>query len=118
MADDVFQPALNEIEPKPLPPLFITTIELFLLSGVASLVFGVLVGSLVGSLVYLVLIPNPHEMLITPEWPAPAVATWKAVAEVLAWVFQLQRHASVGGAVPVRPAQIEVPAGMDPEAAA
>lgn len=45
--------------------------------------FGVLVGSLVGSLIYLVLIPDPAGMLITPDWPAPAVATWKAVAEVL-----------------------------------
>lgn len=45
---------------------------------------GVLTGSLIGSLVYLVLIPDPAAMLITPEWPAPAVATWKAVAEVLA----------------------------------
>lgn len=46
-------------------------------------VFGVLVGSLVGTAAYLILIPDPVEMLITPEWPAPAVATWKAVAEVL-----------------------------------
>jgi putative OPT family oligopeptide transporter len=46
--------------------------------------FGVLVGSLVGSAVYLLLIPDPAAMLLTPEWPAPAVATWKVVAEVLA----------------------------------
>lgn len=46
--------------------------------------FGVLAGSLVGSLVYLVLIPDPAGQLITPEWPAPAVAVWKAVAEVMA----------------------------------
>ncbi len=45
--------------------------------------FGVLTGSLIGSLIYLVLIPDPHAMLLTPDWPAPAVATWKAVAEVL-----------------------------------
>jgi uncharacterized oligopeptide transporter (OPT) family protein len=45
--------------------------------------FGVLIGSLVGSFVYLLLIPDPHSMLLTEEWPAPAVATWKAVAEVL-----------------------------------
>lgn len=45
-------------------------------------VFGVLTGSLVGSAVYLVLIPDPQAMLLTVEWPAPAVATWKAVAEV------------------------------------
>ncbi len=46
--------------------------------------FGILVGSVVGTLVYLVLIPDPAHMLITPQWPAPAVATWKAVAEGLA----------------------------------
>ena len=45
---------------------------------------GVLTGSLVGSLTYLTLIPDPHTQLLSPEWPAPAVATWKAVAEVLA----------------------------------
>jgi uncharacterized oligopeptide transporter (OPT) family protein len=45
--------------------------------------FGVLTGSVVGSLVYLRLIPDPASMLITDEWPAPAVATWKAVAETL-----------------------------------
>ena len=46
-------------------------------------VFGVLVGALVAALTYLLLIPDPQAQLITPEWPAPAVATWKAVAEVL-----------------------------------
>ena len=46
--------------------------------------FGILVGSVVGTLVYLFLIPDPAHMLITPQWPAPAVATWKAVAEGLA----------------------------------
>ena len=51
---------------------------------VVAQVFGVLAGSLVGSLVYLILIPDPASMLITPEWPAPAVAVWKAVAEVMA----------------------------------
>jgi len=45
--------------------------------------FGVLTGSLAGAAVYLVLVPDPGAMLMTPEWPAPAVATWKAVAEVL-----------------------------------
>ena len=45
--------------------------------------FGVLTGSLVASITYLILIPNPQDQLITAEWPAPAVATWKAVAEVL-----------------------------------
>lgn len=45
--------------------------------------FGILTGSLIGSLVYLRLIPDPTGMLITEEWPAPAVATWKIVAETL-----------------------------------
>jgi len=44
---------------------------------------GVVVGSLVSSLVYLMLISDPATQLLTPEWPAPAVATWKAVAETL-----------------------------------
>jgi putative OPT family oligopeptide transporter len=46
-------------------------------------VFGVLTGSLVGVATYMLLIPHPATMLITAQWPAPAVATWKAVAEVL-----------------------------------
>jgi uncharacterized oligopeptide transporter (OPT) family protein len=44
----------------------------------------VLSGSLAGTAAYLVLIHDPASMLLTPEWPAPAVATWKAVAEVMA----------------------------------
>lgn len=43
---------------------------------------GALAGSLMGSLFYLILIPNPREQLMTDQWPAPAVATWKAVAEL------------------------------------
>ncbi|MBI1204711.1 MAG: OPT family oligopeptide transporter [Rhodopseudomonas sp.] len=46
--------------------------------------FGILIGSIVGTLCYLLLIPDPATMLITPQWPAPAVATWKAVAQALA----------------------------------
>jgi putative OPT family oligopeptide transporter len=46
-------------------------------------IFGVLAGSLAGSIAYLALIPDPRGMLISDDWPAPAVATWKAVAEVL-----------------------------------
>jgi putative OPT family oligopeptide transporter len=53
-------------------------------SQVIAQVFGVLAGSIAGSAAYLILIPDPQAMLLTPEWPAPAVATWKAVAEVLA----------------------------------
>jgi uncharacterized oligopeptide transporter (OPT) family protein len=45
---------------------------------------GIVIGSIVGVLVYRLLIPDPQAMLITAQWPAPAVATWKAVAEVLA----------------------------------
>ncbi|MDT3779208.1 OPT/YSL family transporter [Nitrospira sp. MA-1] len=58
-------------------------------------IFGVLTGSLVGSAVYLVLIPDPQSMLLTIEWPAPAVATWKAVAEV----FQLGSEAIPQGSL-------------------
>lgn len=51
---------------------------------VIAQMFGILAGSVSGCAAYLILIPNPMEMLLTEEWPAPAVATWKAVAEVLA----------------------------------
>ncbi|MFK3815307.1 OPT family oligopeptide transporter [Pseudomonas sp. NPDC089407] len=44
---------------------------------------GVFIGSVVGVLVYLVLIPDPQALLLTEQWPAPAVATWKAVAQTL-----------------------------------
>ncbi len=45
--------------------------------------FGILSGALFGSAAYLILIPDPASMLISEEWPAPAVVTWKAVAEVM-----------------------------------
>jgi flagellar biosynthetic protein FlhB len=48
------------------------------------------------------------------EIPAPLYA---AVAEVLAWVFQLRRHRTAGGPTPNVPEAIAVPAGLDPEAA-
>ncbi len=51
--------------------------------GVAQ-AFGVLAGSWCGAAGYLLLIPDPGRQLITEQWPAPAVAQWKAVAEVLA----------------------------------
>lgn len=51
-------------------------------SQLVSQLLGAVGGSLLGSAVYLVLVPRPKEQLFTPEWPAPAVATWKAVAEV------------------------------------
>ncbi len=45
-------------------------------------VLGALAGALAGSAIYLILFPNPQEQLITKEWAAPAVVTWKAVAEL------------------------------------
>jgi uncharacterized oligopeptide transporter (OPT) family protein len=45
---------------------------------------GIAVGSVTGVLVYKALIPDPQSMLLTEQWPAPAVATWKAVAQTLA----------------------------------
>lgn len=59
-------------------------------------VFGILTGSLVGSAAYLILIPDPQAMLLSPQWPAPAVATWKAVAEV----FQQGLGALPAGSLP------------------
>jgi uncharacterized oligopeptide transporter (OPT) family protein len=43
---------------------------------------GALAGAFFGSAIYLLLIPDPNSQLLTQEWAAPAVATWKAVAEV------------------------------------
>lgn len=45
-------------------------------------VFGALAGALAGSAGYLILIPDPKKQLLTDEWPAPSVASWKAVAEI------------------------------------
>lgn len=45
--------------------------------------FGMLSGALAGAAAYLLLVPDPKGMLLTDEWPAPAVAAWKAVAEIL-----------------------------------
>lgn len=47
-------------------------------------VLGVIVGATTGSGAYLLLVPDPEGMLFTDAWPAPAVATWKAAAEVFA----------------------------------
>ncbi|MGE8061154.1 OPT family oligopeptide transporter [Pseudomonas sp. NPDC089547] len=44
---------------------------------------GIFIGSVVGVVVYLVLIPDPQHLLLTEQWPAPAAATWKAVAQTL-----------------------------------
>lgn len=61
--------------------------------------FGVLAGSLVGAAAYLFLIPDPQAMLLTPEWPAPAVATWKAVAEVLSGGLEAMPEGAVGAMI-------------------
>ncbi|MEZ4386438.1 MAG: OPT/YSL family transporter [Candidatus Krumholzibacteriia bacterium] len=58
-------------------------------------VFGALSGAIAGSAIYLVMIPSPAEQLMTTEWPAPAVAAWKAVAEL----FQIGFAALPRGAV-------------------
>ena len=50
---------------------------------IVAQLFGVLTGAFIGAVAYVLLIPDPQAQLITAEWPAPAVATWKAVAEVL-----------------------------------
>lgn len=47
-----------------------------------SQMVGVISGSLVGAFVYLLLIKSIGPKLLTPEWAAPAVAQWKAVAEL------------------------------------
>ena len=47
-------------------------------------VFGVLAGALAGSWAYLIIVPDPKKQLLTDEWPAPAVAAWKGVAEIFA----------------------------------
>jgi len=44
--------------------------------------FGIMAGATCGSAAYLLIIPDPKSMLLTDEWPAPAVAQWKAVAEI------------------------------------
>ena len=62
--------------------------------GLAQLL-GVITGSLAGSAAYLVLVPDPAGMLLTQKWPAPAVATWKAVAEL----FQKGIEAAPPGAI-------------------
>ncbi|MES1938646.1 flagellar biosynthesis protein FlhB [Salinisphaera sp. T5B8] len=42
-------------------------------------------------------------------------ALYTAVAEVLAWVFQLKRYEQAGGVAPVKPTAIAVPPGLDPD---
>jgi putative OPT family oligopeptide transporter len=49
----------------------------------ASQCLGIAIGSVVAVLTYKALIPDPKTMLLTEAWPAPAAATWKAVAQTL-----------------------------------
>lgn len=56
---------------------------------------GAIAGALAGSAAYLVLVPDPRRQLLTDEWPAPAAAAWKAVAEL----FQKGFEAMPGGAL-------------------
>ncbi|MEZ4366843.1 MAG: OPT family oligopeptide transporter [Kofleriaceae bacterium] len=57
-------------------------------------VTGAMAGALIGSAAYLVLIPDPKTQLVTEQWPAPAVSTWKAVAEIFAKGFDAMPTAS------------------------
>ena len=45
---------------------------------------GAAVGAMAGAAAYVILIPEPGQMLGTEEWAAPAAQSWKAVAEVFA----------------------------------
>ncbi|TNF22477.1 MAG: OPT family oligopeptide transporter [Deltaproteobacteria bacterium] len=59
--------------------------------------FGVLAGAVVGSAAYLILVPDPQKMLLTDEWAAPAVAQWKAVAELFKDGIQAMPKGAVDG---------------------
>jgi uncharacterized oligopeptide transporter (OPT) family protein len=79
---------------------------------VVAQAFGVLAGAIFGSAAYLVLIPDPANMLLTEEWAAPAVAQWKAVAEVFAEGIEAMPEGAltalwVGGVVGIALAIIE-----------
>jgi hypothetical protein len=56
------------------------------------------------------LIPNPREQLITEQWAAPAVATWKAVAELFAVGIPALPGDTAG--VPAGRSGLERPAGL------
>ncbi|MCA9631155.1 MAG: OPT/YSL family transporter, partial [Myxococcales bacterium] len=59
-------------------------------------VFGVMAGALAGSWAYLVIMPDPKAQLLTEEWPAPAVAAWKAVAEIFAKGLDTMPKGAIG----------------------
>lgn len=65
---------------------------------VVAQIFGVIAGSFSGCAAYKLLIQDPQKELLTPEWPAPAVAIWKSVAELMAEGFDAIPE-SVQGAV-------------------
>jgi flagellar biosynthesis protein FlhB len=44
-------------------------------------------------------------------------ALYNVVAQVLAYVYQVRRYRASGGAAPVAPTELDVPAGLDPAAA-
>jgi len=65
---------------------------------------GILGGAIFGSAAYLVLIPDPQHQLLTDEWPAPAVVTWRAVAELFSQGVSAMPEGSreamvIGGAI-------------------
>jgi uncharacterized oligopeptide transporter (OPT) family protein len=45
-------------------------------------VLGAVSGAMVGSAAYILLIPDPAQMLAGGDWPAPSATVWKAVAQV------------------------------------
>jgi uncharacterized oligopeptide transporter (OPT) family protein len=67
-------------------------------------------GALVGSVVYVNLVRDPAAMLLSSEWPMPAVLSWKAVAELFLKGFEalppgaataMTVAALVGAALPI-----------------
>jgi putative OPT family oligopeptide transporter len=60
---------------------------------------GVLAGAMVGSMIYLVMIPKPLEMLGGKDWDAPAVMQWKAVAELFAEGFDSMAPGTVAAMI-------------------
>lgn len=55
---------------------------------VVAQVCGALAGALMGTAGYMILLPNPRDQLFTEPYTAPAVTTWKAVAELFMIGFE------------------------------